>query len=70
MKDLDTKINQHITNLQAVKQRLRNDIPQIQDDKAKALYETTAEVLEGLINAFADYQQGKEAAWRGSQKKS
>lgn len=64
MKDLDNKINQHISNLEAVKQKLRHDIPRMQDDKAKALYETTAEVLQGLINAFADYQQGKEAAWK------
>ena len=32
----------------------------------KALFETSAEVLEGLFNAFSDYEKKNESAWRKS----
>ena len=30
----------------------------------KAMFETAAEVLGGLVKAFHDYEQKNEAAWR------
>ncbi len=30
----------------------------------KAMFETSAEVLSGLIKAFDDYEKKNEAAWR------
>jgi hypothetical protein len=39
------------------------EIRLIQEPKAKALFETTAEVLSGLEKAFSDYQAENEGAW-------
>jgi hypothetical protein len=50
--------------LQDAVQQLRNSISEVEDPQAKALYETSAEVLLGLINAFDDFQEGTEEAWR------
>jgi hypothetical protein len=43
---------------------LRGDVERIDDPKAKALFETSAEVLTGLSKAFADHDARSEAAWR------
>lgn len=43
---------------------LRQDIHEIDDPKCKALFETSAEVLLGLIKAFQDYKEKKEEAWK------
>jgi len=45
-------------------QQVRSDIEQVQEPKAQALFETTAEVLIGLKKAYQDYQDGSEKAWR------
>ena len=45
-------------------QQVRSDIEQVQELKAQALFETTAEVLLGLKKAYQDYQGGSEKAWR------
>jgi hypothetical protein len=42
---------------------LRNDIKIIQDPRAKALFETAAEVIGGLEKAFHDYDKRDELAW-------
>jgi len=42
----------------------REDIGKIDDPKAEALFETTAEVLEGLEKAFEHFEQRSEAAWK------
>lgn len=41
----------------------REDIGKIKDPKAQALFEVTAEVLGGLINAYDDYEL-HAPAWR------
>jgi hypothetical protein len=41
----------------------REDISKISDPKAQALFETTAEVLKGLVKAFDDFEQKREEAW-------
>jgi hypothetical protein len=43
---------------------LRRDIDRIDDPRAEALFETSAEVLQGLITAFEHYERRSEEAWR------
>jgi hypothetical protein len=44
-------------------QHLRYDSKKVSDPKAKAMFETSAEAINGLIKAFDDYENRKEA-WR------
>jgi len=44
--------------------RARHDSIEVSDPKAQALFETTAEVLFGLHEAFDDIERKNEAAWR------
>jgi hypothetical protein len=50
--------------LQELKDHLRQDIEKVDDPQFKAMFETSAEVLGGLIKAFSDYEQKNESAWR------
>ena len=43
---------------------LRDDVGKVTEPKAQALFETSAEVLTGLVKAFDDYEKKNEAAWR------
>ena len=43
---------------------LRQDIEKVDEPKLAAMFETSAEVLNGLIKAFDDYEKKNEAAWR------
>jgi hypothetical protein len=45
---------------------LREDVGKVTETKAQALFETSAEVLTGLVKAFDDYERKTEAAWRTS----
>ena len=40
------------------------DVSKVQDPNAQALFETTAEVLKGLVVAFDDFEQKREEAWK------
>ena len=42
----------------------REDISKVNDPKAQALFETTAEVVSGLRKAYEDFEQKNEEAWR------
>jgi hypothetical protein len=42
---------------------IREDEQRVNDPQAKALFETTAEVLSGLVKAYNDYEQRKPA-WK------
>jgi hypothetical protein len=42
-------------------QHLREDVEKVEDPRAKALFETAAEVLLGLAHAFADFEEGAES---------
>jgi hypothetical protein len=42
----------------------RSQIDQVGDPKAKALLETTAEVVQGLLTTDEDVAVGQEAAWQ------
>jgi hypothetical protein len=58
----------HVQNMQKVlsevKSHLREDIEKVDEPQLKAMFETSAEVLGGLIKAFGDYEKKNEAAWR------
>ena len=43
---------------------LREDVEKVDEPQLKAMFETSAEVLGGLVKAFRDYEQKNEAAWR------
>jgi hypothetical protein len=43
---------------------LREDISKVDEPQFKAMFETAAEVLGGLVKAFHDYEQKNEKAWR------
>ena len=45
-------------------EHLRDDVGKITEPKAMALFETSAEVLTGLVKAFNDYEKKSEAAWQ------
>jgi hypothetical protein len=49
--------------LEDVVNHAREDIGKIEEPKAQALFETSAEVCLGLIKALQDYESG-EPAWR------
>src|SRR5437660_1268283 len=50
--------------LQEIRDHLRQDIEKVDEPQLKAMFETSAEVLGGLIKAFHDYEQKNESAWR------
>lgn len=52
--------------LQETVDHLRQDIGKVDEPQLKAMFETSAEVLTGLIKAFSDYEKKNEAAWRKS----
>jgi hypothetical protein len=43
---------------------LRDDVSKVDDPKAKALFETSAEVIAALQKAFTDYEEKNETAWK------
>lgn len=44
-------------------EHLREDADKVDDAQAKALFEVSAEVIDGLQKAFSDYEKKKETAW-------
>jgi len=52
--------------LHEIQTHLREDIQKVDEPQLKAMFETAAEVLGGLLKAFRDYEQKNEAAWRKS----
>ena len=47
-------------------EHLREGVGKVTEPKAQALFETSAEVLTGLVKAFDDYEKKSEEAWRTS----
>ena len=45
---------------------LREDVDKVDDPQAKALFEVSAEVIDGLEKAFVDYERKNESAWINS----
>jgi hypothetical protein len=44
--------------------QMREDSKKVEDEKAKALLETSAEAVTGVMKAFEDFELQNEAAWR------
>jgi len=49
---------------QELQEHLRDDVEKIDDPRARAMFETAAEVLGGLQKAFHDYEAKNEPARR------
>lgn len=69
MMDVDNRDPRH--HIQMMQQRLqqtidhlREDIEKVDEPQFKAMFETSAEVLAGLVKAFKHYEQKNESAWR------
>ena len=64
----DRDPHHHVQKMQMalaeIKTHLREDIEKVDEPQLKAMFETSAEVLGGLIKAFGDYEKKNEAAWR------
>lgn len=69
MEDLQTSNpREHSRNIKSgmreVAEHMRRDIGKIDDPKAEALFETSAEVIDGLITAFSHFEEKSEDAWK------
>ena len=69
MKNLETSDPKaHSANIRGeidmLMNHLRKDIKKVEGGRAKALFETSAEVLKGLTTAFLYFEEGKEGAWK------
>ena len=51
--------------LDEVSRHLREDVQKVDEPRAQALFETTAEVLGGLKKAYQHYEGRSEPAFRG-----
>ena len=51
------------TSMQNLIAQLRSEIERVQDPRVQALYETSAEALQGLLKAVKDYDSGVETAF-------
>jgi pyruvate/2-oxoacid:ferredoxin oxidoreductase beta subunit len=45
-------------------QHLRDDVKRVDEPKARALFETAAEVITGLDTAFQHYDEKSDDAWK------
>jgi hypothetical protein len=68
MPSQNTESMHHVRKLKEmlteVRDHARQDVNKVPDPKAQALFETTAEVLNGLATAYEHFEQGTEAAWK------
>jgi len=54
------------TELSYVIDHLRRDIDEIEEPQCKAMFETAAEVIGGLVTALRHYEQHRESAWQAT----
>ena len=58
---------EHTTNIKKefikLSEHLREDVDKVTDPKAKALFEVSAEVIDGLEKVFERYEKESETAW-------
>jgi len=50
--------------LKEIQNHLREDVGKVKEPKLQAMFETSAEVLGGLMKALQDYEKKNEAAWK------
>ncbi len=59
-----TVLSNTVKSLEDLVTEVRGNINNVDEPKAQALLETTAEVLIGLKKAYQDYEGGGENAWQ------
>jgi hypothetical protein len=62
--DRFAETNEVAVKLAVLRDELRATVGRVSDPQAKAMLETGAEVLGGLRQAFVDYGERAEEAWR------
>ncbi|HZQ08756.1 MAG TPA: hypothetical protein VFD70_19390 [Anaerolineae bacterium] len=50
--------------LNDVTKHLREDVTRVNDPRAQALFETSAQVLQGLVKAYEHFETQAEPAWK------
>ena len=50
--------------MKALIDHLRRDVERVDEPRAQALFETSAEVLKGLVQTLDDYDAAEETAFR------
>ena len=50
--------------LREAAEHAREDVKKVDDPRAQVLFETTAEVLQGLVRAYEDFETRSKPAWR------
>ena len=63
-KDPTNRTRKYRRHFKAMMGDLRNDVEKIVEPQARALLETSAEVLGGLAKALKDYETKREKAWK------
>lgn len=65
----ETDPRRHTANvrekLEGLIEHLREDVGKVDNPRAQALFETTAEVLGGLVKAYEHFDTAAEEAWQG-----
>jgi hypothetical protein len=64
MSDPIDRIHSMSKRLTEVIDCLRADIGRVEEPQFKAMFETAAEVLGGLVTAFRHYEEQSERAWK------
>jgi len=66
-KSISSNPLEHTANIKKefkkLSEHLREDVEKVNDPQAKALFEVSAEVIDGLEKAFTDYERKNETAW-------
>jgi hypothetical protein len=50
--------------LSEISAHLRQDIEKVDEPQMKVMFETAAEVLDGLVKAFQHYEDKNKGTWR------
>lgn len=69
MKDIQTSdAKEHTQNiksgLEEIRDHIRKDIERVEEPQAQALFETSAEVIDGLVKAYSHFEKRNEEAWK------
>lgn len=57
-------LDKTVKSIDELVNEVRSNLNSVDEPKAQALLETTAEVLLGLKKAYMDYEEGGEKAWQ------
>ena len=50
--------------LSEISAHMRQDIAEVDEPQMQAMFETAAEVLDGLVKSFQHYEDRKKGTWR------